>query len=60
MEKIKVKKKREDVSKRKETKKDTDFVCIKMSWNSLCKNNSNLIRYFRYKLINIFYLYSSI
>jgi len=39
MEKIKVKKKRKDVSKRKETKKDTDFVCIKMSWNSLCKNN---------------------
>ena len=64
MEKIKVKKKREDVSKRKETKKDTDFVCIKMSWNSLCKNNYlkrgiqeivyniNKISFLSYKLLN--------
>ena len=39
MELPKVKKKRSDVSKRIEGNKDTDFVCIKMSWNSLCKNN---------------------
>ena len=39
MELPKVKKKRSDVSKRIETNKDIDFVCIKMSWNSLCKNN---------------------
>ena len=39
MELPKVKKKRSDVSKRIEGNKDTDFVCIKMSLNSLCKNN---------------------
>ena len=35
----KVKIKRNDVSKRIEENKDLDFICIKMSWNSLCKNN---------------------
>ena len=39
MELPKVKKKRSDVSKRMEANKDIDFVCIKMSWNTLCKNN---------------------
>jgi hypothetical protein len=60
----KVKKKRDDVSKRKEANKDIEFVCIKMSWNSLCKNNYmkqgiheivyniNKIRFLSYKLLN--------
>ncbi len=64
MELPKVKKKRSDVSKRIEGNKDTDFVCIKMSWNSLCKNNYlkqgiqeivyniNKISFLSYKLLN--------
>ena len=64
MELPKVKKKRSDVSKRIEVNKDTDFVCIKMSWNSLCKNNYlkqgiqeivyniNKISFLSYKLLN--------
>ena len=64
MELPKVKKKREDVSKKKETNKDIEFVCIKMSWNSLCKNNYmkqgiqeivyniNKISFLSYKLLN--------
>lgn len=64
MELPKVKKKRDDVAKRKETNKDTDFVCIKMTWNSLCKNNYlkhgiqeivyniNKISFLSYKLLN--------
>ena len=64
MELPKVKKKRRDVSKRIEGNKDTDFVCIKMSWNSLCKNNYlkqgiqdivyniNKITFLSYKLLN--------
>jgi hypothetical protein len=64
MELPKVKKKRDDVSKRKETNKDTDFVCIKMTWNALCKNNYlkhgiqdivyniNKISFLSYKLLN--------
>jgi len=64
MELPKVKKKRSDVSKRIEGNKETDFVCIKMSWNSLCKNNYlkqgiqeivyniNKISFLSYKLLN--------
>ena len=64
MELPKVKKKRSDVSKRIEGNKDTDFVCIKMSWNTLCKNNYlkqgiqdivyniNKISFLSYKLLN--------
>jgi len=64
MEVPKVKKKRDDVAKRKETNKDTDFVCVKMTWNSLVKNNYlkhgiqeivyniNKISFLSYKLLN--------
>ena len=48
MELLKVKKKRSDVSKRIEGNKDTDFVCINMSWNSLCKNNCLMFSYLYY------------
>ncbi len=68
MELPKVKKKRSDVSKRIEGNKDTDFVCIKMSWNSLCKNNYlkqgiqeivyniNKISFLSYKLLNFHFI----
>ena len=60
----KVKIKRNDVSKRIEENKDLDFICIKMSWNTLCKNNYlkegiqkivyniNKISFLSYKLLN--------
>jgi len=64
MEFPKVKLKRNDVSKRIEDNKDLEFICIKMSWNSLCKNNYlregiqkivyniNKICFLSYKLLN--------
>jgi hypothetical protein len=60
----KEKKTRSDVSKRKEENKDTDFTCVKLSWNSLVKNNYlkqgiqdivyniNKISFLSYKLLN--------
>jgi hypothetical protein len=60
----KTRKKRSDVAKRKEDNKDTDFVCVKMSWNSLVKDNYlkhgiqqivynvNKISFLSYKLLN--------
>ena len=60
----KQKKTRSDVSKRKEENKDTDFTCVKLSWNRLVKNNYlkqgiqdivyniNKISFLSYKLLN--------
>jgi len=62
--KIREKKTRNDVSKRKEENKDTDFTCVKLSWNRLVKNNFlkqgiqdivyniNQISFLSYKLLN--------
>ena len=64
MELPKVKIKRNDVSERIKENKDLDFICVKMSWNSLCKNNYlkegiqkivyniNKISFLSYKLLN--------
>jgi transposase len=58
------KKKRKDVSQRLEDNKDKEFTCVKMSWNSLVKNNClktgiqnivlnmSKISFLSYKLIN--------
>lgn len=63
--KLKDKVVRTDVSKRKESNKNTDFTCIKTSWKSFCKNNLladtivedilpkiNTISFLSYKLLN--------
>ena len=59
-----VKKKRADVAKRKETNKEIEYSCVKVSWKSLVKNNYlkngiqeivlniNKISFLSYKLIN--------
>ena len=37
--KVNEKRVRQDVKDRKETNKDTEFTCVKMSFNSLVENN---------------------
>ena len=41
--KVKEKRIRKDVKERKEANKDTEFTCVKMSFNSLVENNYSII-----------------
>jgi hypothetical protein len=57
---VKEKRVRQDVKDRKEANKDTEFTCVKMSFNSLVENNylngGMLRREIRNYLFYIFYV----